>query len=369
MIRRTFQASVTPVNDRQLRAVLATEELGRDNLVIRLAGVQAPDSMVGLFNHDPALPVCRWTELGGVRYGAPALATFPAVGTSEKADEVCRLAKQGTLDAVSIGFEPVEVEPADPKTYPRGAKIVTRCELLECSWVSVPADRGARVVERKYISHEAAASLTRAREAVEAAETHCQTVGHCIKRGLDDDAATAHAHCGRCINIAQRCFRAVGSYSTPAIRRAAREIDDAERYHVELGEALGEDDQETTAAHRRLSRSLGRARGHLRTAATEAMLEDGANNYFSQNSAPGLTLGTSDRGRASLSFYQRQIALRALAPRPPAPVGGAVGVTSLRDFEFQRAQTHIEACARAGAFSRPLSRAERQRAAEALRRI
>jgi HK97 family phage prohead protease len=150
MIRRTFQAAVSPVNDRQLHAVLATEESGRDNLIIRLAGIQTPSSITGLFNHDAALPVCRWTELDGVRYGSPALATFPPPGTSQKADEVCRLAKEGTLDSVSIGFEPREVEPADQKTYPRGAKIVTRSELLECSWVSVPADRGAKVVERKH---------------------------------------------------------------------------------------------------------------------------------------------------------------------------------------------------------------------------
>jgi HK97 family phage prohead protease len=135
MIRRTFQTAVSPVNDRQLRAILATEQLGRDNLIIRLGGIETPANLVGLFNHDPAVPVCRWTELEGVRYGSPALATFPPAGTSQQADECLRLAKAGVIDSVSIGFEPIEIE---PDRQNRGAKIVTRSELLEASWVAVP---------------------------------------------------------------------------------------------------------------------------------------------------------------------------------------------------------------------------------------
>jgi hypothetical protein len=53
----------------------------------------------------------------------------------------------------------------------------------------------------------------------------------------------------------------------------------------------------------------------------------------------------------------------------PVGDGGPVGVQKIRDYEFERARHHAEACARAGAFRRPLSRAERLERAEALLRI
>lgn len=254
MIRRAFLASVTPVNDRQLRAVLATEELGRDNLIIRLAGVQTPESITGLFNHDPALPVCRWSELDGVRYGSPALATFPPVGTSDRADEVCRLAKQGTIDSVSIGFEPLAVEPADQKNYPRGAKIVTRCELLECSWVSVPADRGAKVVERIY------------------------------RRSLRDRLDELREHVG-----------------------------DAQEHHADLERAMRRSDKSAAMrSHRELGRCLDRAEQCLRGFANEGAELDIENTSKAQTSG-GLTYGSSDGGRSALSYWERQAELLRLS--------------------------------------------------------
>jgi HK97 family phage prohead protease len=311
MIRRTFQAAVSPVNDRQLRAVLATEQLGRDNLIIRLAGIQTPSSITGLFNHDPALPVCRWTELEGVRYGSPALATFPPPGTSPKADEVCRLAKEGTLDSVSIGFNPLEVEPADQNNYPRGAKIVTRSELLECSWVSVPADRGAKVVERKHQR-----SLADRRDEIQThvwdAQNHHEDLERALSRGDNSAAMRSHKELGRCLDRCERCLRSVGK---------------------------------------------------------EGAAQDIANNQQTQNSG-GMGKGTSDSnsGRA-VSFYQRQQALLALTPRLPVGDGGPAGVAAIRDYEFQRAQHHSEAAARAGAYGRPLSRTQRLARAEALHHI
>jgi HK97 family phage prohead protease len=306
MIRRTFHSAVNPVNDRQLRAVLATEALGRDNLIIRLAGIQTPSSITGLFNHDPALPVCRWTELDGVRYGSPALATFPPPGTSQKADEVCRLAKEGTLDSVSIGFEPIEVEPADQKTYPRGAKIVTRSELLECSWVSVPADRGAKVVERKH-RRSLADRLDEIQGHVWDAQNHHDDLARALRRGDNSAAMRSHKELGRCLDRCERCLRSFGKEG------AALDIENTSK-------------SQTTA---------------------------------------GVTYGTSDGGR---SFYQRQLKLLALTPRLPVADGGPAGVAAIRDYEFERARQHCASVAAAGGLRRDLTRAQRLARVEALHR-
>jgi hypothetical protein len=70
------------------------------------------------------------------------------------------LVKSGIINCVSIGFDPIDGTPLDPKR-PYAGKRYTEWELLECSFVSVPADTGAIVSARE---NEREAMTTEQRE-------------------------------------------------------------------------------------------------------------------------------------------------------------------------------------------------------------
>jgi hypothetical protein len=70
---------------------------------------------------------------------------FAAPGISQAADQVCDLVKDGIVNSVSIGFEPLTTTPDRD-----GLRRVTSCELQEISFVTVPADTAALVTERSF---------------------------------------------------------------------------------------------------------------------------------------------------------------------------------------------------------------------------
>ena len=315
MTIRQFSAAVRAVGAREFKFVGATSQLGRDGHVIIPAGIAHTNykrNPVILFQHRPENPVARCTGIAVVDGALKGSGEFPPLGTSPLADEVCGLVKWGIISSVSIGFEPTETQPLDPKR-PHGGRRITRCELLEISLVSIPADTGALITERTHrrapnmMSAEATKQLIRASEAVDEAAGHHQRLGRHLDNGDDRAAGIAHRNLGRCLERAQRCFRALGD---------------------------------------------------------QAMLDDIANSQSAQTSA-GLSTGTSSH-IAPLSRAQRQAELLALAG-PVVGDGGAVGCAALRDREFIARRVHCELVASAGsAFARAPSYGERQ---ERVRRL
>jgi hypothetical protein len=69
--------------------------------------------------------------------------------TSALSDQCYSLVRAGVINAVSIGFEIRDAAPID-KARPRAGQLITLCELIECSFVSCPADPDALVVERAH---------------------------------------------------------------------------------------------------------------------------------------------------------------------------------------------------------------------------
>lgn len=106
-----------------------------------------------LFQHNShALPIGKvkqiWTEQDGNKTFAKVEAT--PEGMDATADKVWRFIKTGFLNAVSVGFRPIEEpkERVDEKSGRWLGWIFPRNELLELSVVSVPANQEAIAVAR-----------------------------------------------------------------------------------------------------------------------------------------------------------------------------------------------------------------------------
>ena len=137
-------------NNRQVRVVCSTDELDRAGDVVVQEGIDVAayrNNPVVLWQHNPDEPVARAAEIGVQDGKLQALVQFPAEGVSDTSDKCYGLIKAGIVNATSIGFLPVEDEPMDAKEPWAGRRFV-KSELMEFSFVSVPANRGAIVVAR-----------------------------------------------------------------------------------------------------------------------------------------------------------------------------------------------------------------------------
>jgi len=156
MERKKIRA-VTPVETKEsaenrTKVIASTNELARDGHVLEPSGLKTANFLrtaAILFDHDSQIPVARPVACslidGGDRLEVEV--EWPPAGVSARADEIKGLVKAGVIRAASIGFMPMEFEPLDPKE-PWGGLHITEADLLEMSFVGVPADTGAIVTQR-----------------------------------------------------------------------------------------------------------------------------------------------------------------------------------------------------------------------------
>lgn len=150
--RDVFAGTSVLAAQRQVRIRVSTEEKGRDDLVVRSAGIDFTDYLrnpVVLFSHDPKMPIARCVTIGQSGGGAAveALTQYPPEGVSARSDEAFGLIQAGVLCGVSMGFNPTASEPLDPRD-PSAGRVITRCTCMEISMVSIPAVPSALVLER-----------------------------------------------------------------------------------------------------------------------------------------------------------------------------------------------------------------------------
>jgi HK97 family phage prohead protease len=139
----------TSLGTRQARIVISDATRDRVKDVMVPEGCDSSDyekNPIVLAQHDPEHPIGNAvveTKVGRV----VLLVNFAPEGISRKADEYCGLVKSGVIRAGSIGFEPIEFEP-----MPGGGCRYTKWKLMEASFVSVPANPNALVIQRRYRS-------------------------------------------------------------------------------------------------------------------------------------------------------------------------------------------------------------------------
>lgn len=134
------------------KVIASTNEIARDGWVVEPAGLKSANFLrtaAVLFNHNYEQPVATPLSAALIEGGdkLEISVRWPPKGTSPRADEVRALVKAEVIRAVSIGFLPLEMEPLDPKE-PWGGQRVLAADLLEVSFVGVPADTGAIITQR-----------------------------------------------------------------------------------------------------------------------------------------------------------------------------------------------------------------------------
>lgn len=151
MIRRVLAAEIRELGEDEVEVVMSTGTIARDGHILEPQGAVLDNyraNPVFLFQHDQKVPVGTAEEITVEADKITARVRFAPIGVSADADKIRGLVKSGIIRTVSVGFDPIEGTPLDPKK-PRGGQRFTRWELLETSFVSVPADPGAVVTARE----------------------------------------------------------------------------------------------------------------------------------------------------------------------------------------------------------------------------
>jgi HK97 family phage prohead protease len=145
----TFTSAVRFVGlgERQVKFIASDATLDRQGDVLVPEGCDLANykrNPILLWQHRPDSPVARAVSITASSRAVEALAQFPPEGTDETSDRVYKMIKAGVVNAVSVGFNPLEMEPLGRG---RGQKY-TRWELCEVSFVSIPANPAAVITER-----------------------------------------------------------------------------------------------------------------------------------------------------------------------------------------------------------------------------
>jgi len=149
------------MGEREIGFIGASSDLARDGHVLIVRNLRLNNFKrfpVMLWNHNPDEPIgaCTAIDLVGDQLAGRAELS----DASPKAQQACAFAKSGVVRGISIGFDPLDCEPLDPRRPHAGQRILSS-ELLEISMTPVPADVNARIIARGHSERPGGTALCR----------------------------------------------------------------------------------------------------------------------------------------------------------------------------------------------------------------
>src|ERR1041384_2496990 len=116
MLKRLLPAQISDLGNDEVEVVMSTGSIARDGHILVPQGALLDSyrtNPVVLFQHDPNIPVARASDIRVSSADITAKITFAPLGVSEDADKVRGLVKSGIINAVSVGFDPIDGVPLD----------------------------------------------------------------------------------------------------------------------------------------------------------------------------------------------------------------------------------------------------------------
>ncbi len=141
-MQRFLTGGMQDLGPREVGVVASTDQLARDGHILEPRGISLDNyrrNPIVLWTHDITQPVGAATAVAVEGRSLAARIEFAPAGASAVADEICSLVKSGVIKGVSVGFDPIDVEPIDPKMGSRGGLHITTSELLEISFCAIPS--------------------------------------------------------------------------------------------------------------------------------------------------------------------------------------------------------------------------------------
>jgi HK97 family phage prohead protease len=142
------EANAQPDAEAPLRFIASTEEPGRDGLIIRADAWRLDNyrrNPVVLWAHSYDAPPIGRADVNVEDNRLVATVTFDR--SDPFAQSIERKYRDGFLHAVSVGWETLDMQPADEKSPARA--IVTSADLLDISAVPVPGDPNALIARQR----------------------------------------------------------------------------------------------------------------------------------------------------------------------------------------------------------------------------
>src|SRR5579862_3757808 len=140
MLRALVPAELNSLGDDEVDVVMSTSQIARDGHILEPSGAELGNyrkNPIVLWQHDPEHPVARASNIAVDSDRIRSRIKFAPKGASKKADEIRDLVKSGIVTGLSVGFQPIDGAPIDPRNPRRGERF-TKWELLEVSFCSVP---------------------------------------------------------------------------------------------------------------------------------------------------------------------------------------------------------------------------------------